>query len=63
VNDKSEEIRQIIEFYDSKGWCWLSLVAFKAQSAIGTWPPHPLRFSRVGSGRPRKIRTPSEVNL
>lgn len=49
--EQRAEIRAIIEYFDARGWDWVSLVSYHAAVFTGHWPPP--RPVRKG-GRPRK---------
>lgn len=51
-----QEIKDVIAFYEARGWNWLMAVSYTASKATGHWPP-PRPFTRVG--RPREQRTNS----
>jgi len=51
-DEQRQEIKAIIAFYDERGTDWLDVVAWRASTFVGTWPP-PKPGRRKG-GRPRK---------
>ena len=51
----TQEIRDVIAFYDARGWDWSSVVCFLSMRQEGLWPT-PIKRTRVGFGRPRKLK-------
>jgi len=51
---EKDEIREVIDFYDSRGYCWYNVVDFLTSLRNGhAFVPHTFnRYAKVG--RPRK---------
>jgi hypothetical protein len=37
------EIKELIEFYEKRGWEWVTPVAYLAATHAGVWPPKDVR--------------------
>ena len=49
----ASEIKDVIAFYEARGWNWSSIVCFLSMRENGLWPT-PIHRTRIGLGRPRR---------
>jgi hypothetical protein len=52
MTPEETEILQAINFYNARGWSWVTVVGYLSAKANGLWPPKRRQYSRAG--RPRQ---------